>query len=251
MVMRFDSKEEGFMIRTVIAVATLSVGAISVTPAQADWTANLGDVTYENDPFAPSPNGITITFANDLINGGVLVTVTNQTTTALNGATNFLIHNVVFNIEGLGIWTGNVANFAIEYVSGFEAKTVETGLDSQQIEANPERFFDIGFKYDGSPSPGSFVTGLTSVYRITSNVLGFSEDSFKSFNVGEDPDFIAAVHYGYTNGSPAGSGKSGSTGVRGPNGGGDPDPVPLPASIAGLLIAGVGLFAVRRTFCIV
>jgi hypothetical protein len=244
MVMRFDSKEEDFMIRIVIAAAALGVAAAAPNSASADWTIDLGQQQFnDSQAFGGS---IWMTFKT-IVNGTVQITIENNATAPVGENGPLRIMQVVFNIDPALF--GLNATFAFGPFVGPQPPATNGFEISEDDEfISPEQMFDGSVKYQNDV-PDAFTNGESSIFTITSSNNTFTEDSFRFLNTGDGfPDFIAGVHYGWDNG---GSGKSGAVNFRNPRGGGDPDPVPLPASIAGLLIAGVGLFTVRRTFCIV
>jgi len=225
------------MHRSIIALAAFAVACLASAPAHAAWYLGLGDYQLTGTAFGPNADGMTIKFENDGP-GAVKVTIANNTSNS--PISNVHIKTVVFNLKDAFFGQDGTPLVSVSYVSGKQAENVDISHNDKHIEINPERFFDVGFDFFPGLTDG-FVSGMTSVYRFTSSVVGFNENAFKDVNLGADPDFVGGVHYGHSEGS----GKSAGFKIHILQGG--QDVVPLPSSAICLLLVGLCL-GIFRTY---
>jgi hypothetical protein len=231
-----------------IAAATLGVAGLSSTPAKADWWINLGETTIAGD--AGVHPLVTMFFQNTGA-GEVTITIKN-----LASDPTLFIKRLVFNISDALFGAGDTPLFTAPgpgsgppVISG-----VQVAKDSKFLEVNPEKHFDIEVDYqDGLGPDQAFTNTQTSVLVFTGT--GLDADDFRTVNKEDGPGqtlvdsiFFGGIHFGYGNGLSAKTG--GTITTDGPPPGG-PESVPLPSSIFGLLLAGAGLMAFRRTLSIV
>jgi hypothetical protein len=242
----------------VVAMTTFGVAGLFSTPSNAAWYLALGDYQYASgEAFGPDAEGVTIRFENDTSYDGpgsaVKVTIKNDTTDA--PIADVHLQRVVFNIKdfvglaGNSMWgtsPGFTPLFSVAHLTGFAAQSIEVARNNKHIEVNPEKYFDIALNYSPGFS-GGFNSGMTSVYRIASNVAGFDENAFRSVNIGAVPNLFAAVKYGYA----TGSGKSGALEIIDIPDGEIVEAVPLPGSLIGLVLAGLSLVVFRGSMGLV
>jgi hypothetical protein len=246
-------KKDHFMLRTsFLAGVALATAALASTPASAAFYLALGDMKisgshhFGNSLDANNPQwGVTMKFENDGANA-VKITITTNTTLA-----GFNLKRVAFNIATGAQPYGDSSSFfspngntflgTVSNIGGVAGQTNGQGpweakKDGQQIDVTNEKKFDIAFNFHAQ----DFLSSAFSVWRIVAP--GLTEENFKYKNNDGFPDFNAGVHYGHDGGG--GSSAWGSVGNPHLNPGGF-SPVPLPASLSVLLIAGGLLVAFR------
>jgi len=231
-----------------LTAAALVVGGLSSTSARADWFINLtqsvinGSVSPAGDAWVQFTNGtqtigsttyntVKATFHNDLTNPNA----------ALAMITLNILHSNWSSVL-LGM-TANTGTQTGDFAYSENSETLSNGNGQGGIGG-----WDLQFTYPpltGGSGNDKFFNGDDSSWTFYSTDTTFSGDWFKDTTNYQGTDYYGGV-FVQTDG---GSFHSGGTTFY--NGGSTPpwrgpEPVPVPASIIGLLTMGAGLFAFRR-----